>query len=127
MTRGLSLYTHTAAIALLAGLQAAYAADAPKAPSDTVEEVVVTATKRTTNLEKTPIAVTAFSENQLREEHVDNIEDVVHLVPSFQATSEGDHDVITMTLRGIGNDSAKTEYADPEVATYINGIYAPRA
>lgn len=127
MTRGLNRYTHTAAIALLAGMNAAYAADAPKAPADTVEEVVVTATKRTTNLEKTPIAVTALSENQLREEHVNNIEDVVHLVPSFQATSEGDHDVITMTLRGIGNDSAKTEYADPEVATYINGIYAPRA
>jgi iron complex outermembrane receptor protein len=32
-----------------------------------------------------------------------------------------------MTLRGIGNDSAKTEYADPEVALFVDGIYAPRA
>jgi iron complex outermembrane receptor protein len=31
-----------------------------------------------------------------------------------------------MTLRGIGNDSAKTEYADPEVAMFIDGIYSPR-
>ena len=30
-----------------------------------------------------------------------------------------------MTLRGIGNDSAKTEYADPEVGLFVNGVYAP--
>ena len=34
---------------------------------------------------------------------------------------------ITLTLRGIGNDSAKTEYADPEVALFVDGIYTPRA
>ena len=55
------------------------------------------------------------------------IADVAHLVPSFQATTQGDHGVITMTLRGIGNDSAKTEYADPEIAIFVDGIYAPRA
>src|SRR6202012_4505177 len=64
---------------------------------------------------------------ELDKQHVQTISDVVHLVPSFQATTEGDHGVITMTMRGIGNDSAKTEYADPEVALFINGIYAPRA
>jgi iron complex outermembrane receptor protein len=30
-------------------------------------------------------------------------------------------------MRGIGNDSAKTEYADPEEALFIDGIYSPRA
>ena len=53
--------------------------------------------------------------------------DITHLVPSFQATTQGDHGVITMTMRGIGNDSAKTEYADPEVALFVDGVYAPRA
>ena len=64
---------------------------------------------------------------ELDKAHVQTIADIVHLVPSFQATTEGDHGVITMTMRGIGNDSAKTEYADPEVALFVNGIYAPRA
>jgi iron complex outermembrane receptor protein len=32
-----------------------------------------------------------------------------------------------MTMRGIGNDSAKTEYADPEVALFVDGVYSPRA
>jgi len=102
------------------------AAAASAAALDT-QEVTVTATKRTTTLQSTPLAVTPISAADIEKNHVQTIADVVHLVPSFQATTEGDHGVITMTMRGIGNDSAKTEYADPEVALFIDGIYAPRA
>ena len=127
---------HLAVLALLAGASAAQAqGTAPPAPAASasaasdiaLQEVTVTATKRTTSLQNTPLAVTALSSAELEKAHVQTVEDIVHLVPSFQATSEGDHGVITMTLRGIGNDSAKTEYADPEVALFIDGIYAPRA
>ena len=126
---------HLAVLALLAGAASAQAqtaqspaaAASASAPSDTVQEVTVTATKRTTSLQNTPLAVTPLSAADLDKQHVQTIADVVHLVPSFQATTEGDHGVITMTMRGIGNDSAKTEYADPEVALFVDGIYAPRA
>lgn len=112
----------TAAMALLAGV------DASAQTSDAgVQEIFVTATKRTTSLQSTPVAVTALSGSDLDLNHVQTIQDVTRLVPSFQATSQGDHGVITMTLRGIGNDSAKTEYADPEVALYVDGIYTARA
>ncbi|HEY4038427.1 MAG TPA: TonB-dependent receptor, partial [Burkholderiaceae bacterium] len=103
------------------------AAAAGGAQDSTVQEIIVTATKRSTALQDTPVAVTAISASALEDAHVQTIQDVAHLAPSFQATSEGDHGVITMTLRGIGNDSAKTEYADPEVALFVDGIYAPRA
>lgn len=121
---------------LLAGIGAANAqttaSDGPVAsaaqPADNgkVAEVIVTATKRATSLQKTPVAVTALSAAALEDNHVQTLLDVVHLVPGFQATGQGDHGVITMTLRGIGNDSAKTEYADPEVAAFVDGIYSPR-
>ncbi|MFL6707725.1 MAG: TonB-dependent receptor [Massilia sp.] len=91
-----------------------------------IAEVFVTATKRTTSLQRTPVAITALNAAALDDAHVQTIADVVNLVPGFQATGQGDHGVITMTLRGVGNDSAKTEYADPEVATFIDGIYSPR-
>ena len=106
---------------------AAPAASAASAPSTSLETVTVTATKRVSPLQRTPVAITSLSSADLDKAHVQTIQDVVHLVPSFQATSQGDHGVITMTLRGIGNDSAKTEYADPEVALFVDGIYAPRA
>ncbi|MGH8445252.1 MAG: TonB-dependent receptor, partial [Solimonas sp.] len=130
--------TQAAVIAFLAGTQAAQAQEAPPPPatapasvadqgSDAIAEVIITATKRATSLQSTPVAVTALDANALADAHVQTVQDIVHLVPSFQATSQGDHGVITMTLRGIGNDSAKTEYADPEVAIFVDGIYSPRA
>ncbi|MED5621075.1 TonB-dependent receptor [Ideonella sp. BN130291] len=103
------------------------AAAASAAASEDVQQVTITATKRATSLQRTPLAVTALSATDLENAHVQTVQDIVHLVPSFQATTQGDHGVITMTLRGIGNDSAKTEYADPEVALFVDGIYSPRA
>lgn len=129
MGRKLVFCASTALIALLSGAQAATAQEASTrgGASATVEEVVITATKRDTKLQDTPIAITAIGSQTLERAHVNTIADATHLVPNFQATTQGDHGVITMTLRGVGNDSAKTEYADPEVALFIDGVYAPRA
>jgi iron complex outermembrane receptor protein len=118
-----------AILTLLAGINPAFAqtsATAPQAQGDAIPEVYVTATKRSTSLQKTPVAVTAISASALEDNHVQTIQDVVNLVPGFSATTQGDHGVITMTLRGVGNDSAKTEYADPEVGTFVDGVYSPR-
>lgn len=138
---------HLAVLTLLAGVAAgaqAQSASDPASPAAAVNapttvinpaanananmaEVVVTATKRSTSLQKTPIAVTALNAATLADNHVQTMLDVVALVPGFQATAQGDHGVTTMTLRGIGNDSAKTEYADPEVASFVDNVYSPRA
>jgi len=135
----------SAIIAVLA-MGAAYAEDAPAtapataadaAPaasqksqdqkSQALDTVQVTATKRSTPLQKTPVAISALSADVLQKERINNVADITKLVPGFAATTEGDHGVITLTLRGIGNDSAKTEYADPEVALFVDGVYTPRA
>ncbi len=118
-----------AVLALAASLSPAMAqtpAEKPTDAGDKLPEVVVTATKRTTSLQRTPVAVTALSAQSLENAHMSTILDIVHLVPGLSATAQGDHGVTTMTLRGIGNDTAKTEYADPEVALFVNGVYAPR-
>ena len=71
-----------AILALLAGNAVAAApADAPSAPpaataeanSATIQEVYVTATKRTTSLQKTPVAVTALNAAALDDNHVQTI------------------------------------------------------
>lgn len=123
-----------AIVMLLASANVAYAQNASPTEEKKVSveksteilEVIVTGTKRSTSLQKTPVAITAINASALEDNHVQTIQDVVNLVPSFQATGQGDHGIISLTLRGIGNDSAKTEYADPEVASYVDGIYSPR-
>ena len=99
----------------------------PAADPGAVQEIVVTATRRETNLQKTPIAVSAFGQAALDRQQVRDVTDLVRFVPSFAFNQQGDQQAITLTLRGIGNDSAFTEVADPEVAIYVDGIYSPRA
>ena len=124
---------YSAIVAVLASGSAIAADDAPAAPdadaagTQTLGEIQVTATKRETPLQKTPIAVSAINANTLDKQRVTNVVDITSLVPSLAATTQGDHGVVTLTMRGIGNDSAKTEYADPEVALFVDGVYAPRA
>jgi len=97
------------------------------AQSGQVAEIVVTATKRETTLEKTPIAISAFSQKQLDQYQVKDVTSLAQFVPSLAFNQQGDQSAILLTLRGIGNDSAYTEVADPEVAIYVDGIYSPRA
>ncbi|MDE2309027.1 MAG: TonB-dependent receptor [Xanthomonadaceae bacterium] len=101
-------------------------ASAKKEKIKNLDTVVVSATKRTTPLQKTPVAISLIGGGTLDKERVMTVQDITKLVPGFEATSEGDHGVVTLTMRGIGNDSAKTEYADPEVAMFIDGVYSPR-
>jgi iron complex outermembrane receptor protein len=101
--------------------------DQPSKKIKNLDAVQVTATKRETPLQKTPVAVSAVSADTLDKERVMTVQDIAKLVPGLQGTSQGDHGVVSLTLRGIGNDSAKTEYADPEVATFVDGVYTPRA
>ena len=126
---------YSAIIGVLAASSAIAAADPDAAadPSKTsanpqaLDTIEVTATKRETPLQKTPVAITVLNSDLIEKERITNVADIAPFVPSFAATTQGDHDVVTMTLRGIGNDSAKTEYADPEVALFVNGVYMPRA
>jgi iron complex outermembrane recepter protein len=122
---------HLAVVALLTGAGLAQAQTAPAdakavAARKTDQVVTITATKRLTSLQQTPVAVTALSAKSLDDAHMTTLLDIVHLVPGLEATAQGDHGVTTMTLRGIGNDTAKTEYADPEVALFVNGVYTAR-
>jgi len=132
MTRHI-LAASTALAATLFVTSTAFAQDsAPATPAPAVEagqiqEITVTATKRETSLERTPIAISAFGQGQLDKQQVKDVTGLADFVPSLHFAQQGDQGAILLTMRGIGNDSAYTEVADPEVAIYVDGIYSPRA
>ena len=81
-----------------------------------LNEVVVTAQKRAEPLGKVPIAITAFTGNQVQVFRLWNNKDISGIVPGLYAADPGDgRDVIS--IRGV----TSTSY-DPAVATYIDGI-----
>ena len=98
----------------------------PTSPAGQVTEVIVTATKRETSLEKTPIAISAFDQKQLDQNQIKDLTQLAQYVPSLYFSQSGLRDAVTLTLRGIGNDTALSVLADPEVAVYIDGVYSPR-
>ena len=57
-----------------------------------LEEVLVTAQKRTESLQDTPIALDAFSESDLEREGINNVGDLANNVPCLLYTSPSPRD-----------------------------------
>jgi iron complex outermembrane receptor protein len=78
--------------------QAAWAA--PAAPPEPAGEIVVTATKRSENLQSVPISITALTGDALKQAQVASFDDYAKLVPSlsFQSFGPGQSQ---MNMRGI--------------------------
>ena len=90
----------------------------------TLEEVVVTATKRAESLQDIPIAVTAFTGEQMEAAGVKDIRDIAGQTPGLQIKSRGETEGAVF-IRGIGS-VAPGIGADPAVGIYIDGLYASR-
>mgnify|MGYP000129701993 CR=1 FL=1 len=99
----------------------------PQAPQrPLLEEVEVIASKRRTNLQDTPMAVTALGERMLRDLQIDSLEDLAIQVPSLQYARNGDHTASLLYMRGIGSDN-HTEAGDSGVTVHVDGLYSSRA
>src|SRR4051812_1465301 len=123
-----TLLAGSSVVTALIAATAVQAQTAPAAADATqLEEITVTATKRETNLQDTPTAISAFGQSALDRQQVKDVTDLAKFVPSMAINQQGDQGAILITMRGIGNDTAFTEVADPEVAIYVDGLYSPRA
>lgn len=111
--------------ALALSLSAPSIASAQEATSiDDSNEIVVTALKRSQNVQDIPAAVSAVSGEDMRARGVVNVQSLTQAVPSVNF---GEHAGTTLiTIRGVGStvDSGVTE---PTVATYVDGVFLPRA
>lgn len=96
----------------------------PAAAVDTVQlqEVLVVADKRTVNLQKAPLAITALNADVLDNANIRSSADLNGFVPGLTvARSEGVSRVVS--IRGIGNEANQNDSAQPGVAYHIDGVY----
>ena len=98
---------------------------AQDAAEDAIEEVIVTATKRETNLMETPIAVSVVSQEQLNTQGIARISDLSNLIPNMQVGTSAEDSGVNIAIRGIGSNNY-TEIGDPTVAVHVDGMYSPR-
>mgnify|MGYP001287895777 FL=1 len=86
-----------------------------------IEEIVVTARKREENLQDVPMAISAFTAEQLQNSQVDNITDLQKMTPNITVneTSGLVAGVVQVFIRGIGNDPG----FDQGVGIYVDDVY----
>jgi iron complex outermembrane recepter protein len=86
----------------------------------TLEEITVTAEKRTTDVQKTALSVTAISGDNIRDEAKSTLESVLRDVASVEVgySNRGGQ----INIRGIGS-YVDTSMADPAVAVIEDNIY----
>jgi iron complex outermembrane recepter protein len=90
-----------------------------------IEEIVVTATKFSTSLMDTPLAVSAFTEDQLDRLNISNVKDLNNLVPNMSIMVDVESSAPIITMRGVRSTNT-TEWGDPAVGVHYDGIYSPR-
>lgn len=90
-----------------------------------LEEIVVTAQRRETALQTTPIAISAVSGEQLAQNKVFSAGDLARDVPGFSLTALSPLDV-ELNIRGITNTRLDSPTADPSVSTFLDGVYVGR-
>ncbi|MEM8496536.1 MAG: TonB-dependent receptor [Pseudomonadota bacterium] len=91
-----------------------------------LEEIVVTAQKRTQSLQEVPIAITAFSGGSLTEINATHFNDLIDRVPGISSNGGGgSNGSSTISVRGITTNDFGNG-GDPSVGMYRNSIYDPR-
>jgi iron complex outermembrane receptor protein len=89
-----------------------------------LEEVIVTAQKRSESVQDIPLAVTALSSDMLDERGITDIASMVSSVPGMHFGQSGPN--ARITIRGIGTEQT-TVTGDPGVAFHIDGVYQSRS
>lgn len=92
-------------------------------------EVVVTAQKRAQNIQDVPIAITAYSQSDLRSKGITDIQALSRLTPNVNLDAgspfSGSNSVLSASIRGIGQDDFAFNL-DPGVGVYVDGVYYAR-
>jgi len=90
-----------------------------------LEEIVVTAQKREQNLQDVPVAVSAFTGDQLKEAAINDIFDLQTNTPGLRATQSQNNNSTSFSIRGVGT-SSQNFGLESSVGMYVDGVYRSR-
>ena len=114
-----------AVIGMTSSTSLAQGTDRPAETSAVLEEIIVTATKRESGLQDTPISILAFSANTVSDQRIDNLQDLETKAPSLGITRLAPWQTL-LSIRGSysANSSAGVDLPN---AVFIDEVYRGRA
>ena len=97
-----------------------------KEPTEAIEEIIVTAQRREESLQDVPIAITAFTSDELERRNISSALDLVQYVPNFVGhNNTGLATANAYYIRGVG-DTESLASKDPPVGTYVDDLFFSR-
>ena len=118
-------YTFFAAVISMAVVNTTQAQTNQEQSASYIEEIVVTATKRGTSLQDTPISVSVIQMEDIETLAISDILDLQSSVPSLQINQTQFAAQNTFLIRGFGN-GANNPGVEPSVAISIDGVMISR-
>ena len=120
-------------VMMTASAQAQTAAAAPAAvtpPEGGIQEIVVTAQKRSENIQSVPIAISAFTASALKERGVNDVSQLTAFAPNVTLDAStpfsGSSAVLGASIRGVGSADFAFNI-DPAVGVYLDGVFLGRS
>ena len=98
----------------------------PALAQDTMEEVVVTATKRSESIQDVPLAVSVVTGEIIERAEVRDLLDLQSVVPSLRVPQFQNSIQTNFVIRGFGN-GANNPGIEPSVAVFVDGVYLSRS
>ena len=89
-----------------------------------IEEIVVTAQKRTESVQDVPISITAISGEDLVRRGLNDMQDVARAVPNFDLPASNNMRNVSIRIRGIGSTGTNPGIEN-SVGTFLDGLYMP--
>ena len=84
-----------------------------------LSDIIVTATRRDSNLQTTPIAITAVDQTIIQQASPDNIGDLASFVPNFSAAKITGFNAASFAMRGVGQNNIIV-YFEPSVLVTVD-------
>lgn len=107
-----------AGLALMAG--SAHAQSPSSDRSNTIEEIIVTASKTgSQSLQKTPLAIQAFTADLLKEKNISRVDDLIQAIPGASENTQSGVVNRSFNLRGVG---ASGTNGDSPIGYYLDDV-----
>ncbi len=91
-----------------------------------IEEIVVTAQKRSQNLQEVPVAITAFSEEMIERSGGNSLADMEFAAPSLNFGRGSRRTRGEINIRGVGSFSRNPGF-DARASVYVDGVFVGRS
>lgn len=92
-----------------------------------LEEVVVTAERKETSLQDTPISIAVFDEQMLRSIGAIESSDIADYTPNVEMVkTAASNSALAISIRGVSSGESSLA-TDPTVGVYIDGVYLGRS